>query len=170
MVIRRIGQIFVDLGYITDDELDMLIEEQNQNSSQMIGRIAEDMGLITDDQLVQALAEQFGLPTADIEGVVPPEDARDAVSNAMAQLYRVVPLQVNDGVITLATCDPQNLAMQDELRRFLGYEIRLLVAAENQILRCIDKYFNEDTESIEKIIAELQSDEELKVATNKRIS
>ena len=128
MVIRRIGQIFVDLGYITDDQLDMLIEEQNQNSSQMIGRIAEDMGLITDDQLVQALAEQFGLPTADIEGVVPPEDARDAVSNAMAQLYRVVPLQVNDGVITLATCDPQNLAMQDELRRFLGYEIRLLVA------------------------------------------
>ncbi len=167
MAIRRIGQIFVDLGFITDDQLEMLIEEQNQNQGQMIGRIAEDMGLITDDQLVQALAEQFGLQTVDIEGVVPPPEAREAVSDSMAQLYRVIPLQVNDGVITLATCDPQNLAMQDELRRFLGYEIRLLVAAESQILRCIDKFFNEDTESIEKIINELQNDEELKMASAK---
>ena len=167
MAIRRIGQIFVDLGFITDDQLEMLIEEQNQNQSQMIGRIAEDMGLITDDQLVQALAEQFGLQTVDIEGVVPPTEAREAVSDSMAQLYRVIPLQVNDGVITLATCDPQNLAMQDELRRFLGFEIRLLVAAESQILRCIDKFFNEETESIEKIINELQNDEQLKLASAK---
>ena len=99
--------------------------------------------MVTDDQLVQALAEQFGLQTVDIEGVVPPEEARDTGSDARAQLYRVIPLQVNDGVITLATCDPQNLSMQDELRRFLGYEIRLLVASEAQILRCIDKYFND---------------------------
>ncbi len=167
MAVRRLGQIFVDLGFVTDDQLDMLVEEQNQNATQMIGRIAEDMGLITDDQLVQALAEQFGLQTVDIEGVVPPEDARDAVSDSMAQLYRVVPLQVNDGVITLATCDPQNLSMQDELRRFLGFEIRLLVASEAQILRCIDKFFNEETESIEKIIQELQDDEELKLASAK---
>lgn len=167
MAVRRLGQIFVDLGFVTDDQLDMLVEEQNQNATQMIGRIAEDMGLITDDQLVQALAEQFGLQTVDIEGVVPPEDARDAVSDSMAQLYRVVPLQVNDGVITLATCDPQNLSMQDELRRFLGFEIRLLVASEAQILRCIDKFFNEETESIERIIQELQNDEELKLASAK---
>ena len=167
MAVRRIGQIFVDLGFINDDQLDMLVEEQNQNQGQLIGRIAEDMGLITDDQLVQALAEQFGLQTVDIEGVVPPEEARDAVSDSMAQLYRVIPLQVNDGVITLATCDPHNLAMQDELRRFLGYEIRLLVASEAQILRCIDKFFNEETESIEKIINELQNDEELRQASAK---
>ena len=167
MAVRRLGQIFVDLGFITDDQLDMLVEEQSQNSGQLIGRIAEDMGLVTDDQLVQALAEQFGLQTADIDGVVPPDDVREVVSDAMAQLYRVIPLQLNDGVLTLATCDPQNLSMQDELRRFLGFEIRILVATESQVLRSIDKFFNEDVESIEKIIEELQKDEELKEATAK---
>ena len=48
MALRRIGQIFVDLGFITDDQLEMLVEEQNQHPGQLIGRIAEDMGLITD--------------------------------------------------------------------------------------------------------------------------
>ncbi len=167
MAVRKLGQIFVDLGFISDDQLEMLVEEQSQNPGQLIGRIAEDMGLISDEELIQALGEQFGLKTVDIDGVVPPEDARAAISDSMAQLYRVIPLKLEDDRLTFATCDPQNLAMQDELRRFLGYEISLLVASETQILKAIDKFFNEDVESIEKIINDLQSDEELKAASEK---
>jgi len=167
MAIRRLGQILVDLGFVTDDQLEMLIEEQNQNPGQKIGKIAEDMGLVSDDQLVQALGEQFGMHTVDLEGVVPPDDAREVITDAMAQLYRVIPLQLRENVLTLAACDPQNIAMQDELRRFLGYEIRLLVASETQIIRCIDKYFNAEAESIEKIIDELKADSALKEASER---
>jgi type IV pilus assembly protein PilB len=166
MAARRLGQIFVDLGYINDDQLEMLVEEQSQSQGgKLIGRIAMEMGLVTDDELIASLGEQFNLQTIDLDGVTPPQDAREALSDAMAQLYRVIPLQLNDNVLTLATCDPQNIAMQDELRRFLGNEIRLLVASESLILKLIDKYFNEDSESIEKIIQELQADEELKAAS-----
>ncbi|MGI9519733.1 MAG: GspE/PulE family protein [Pirellulaceae bacterium] len=167
MAIRRIGQILVDMGFITDEQLELLLEEQSQHPGQKLGRIAEDMGLITDDQLIQALGEQFGLQTIDIEGFTPPDDAREPITDAMAQLYRVIPLQLNEGILTLATCDPQNLSMEDELRRFIGYDIRLLVATENQILKAIDKFFNEDTESIESIIRELQDDDDLAQAASR---
>ena len=167
MAARSLGQIFVDLGFMTDEQLEMLIEEQNQNDGQLIGSIAQEMGLVSEEQLIAALAEQFGLQPADIEGIEPPEEARALVSDSMAQLYRVIPLALNDGVLTLATCNPQNLAMQDELRRFLGCEIRLCVVSEGQIDRAIDKHFNEDVESITKIIAELDSDEDLKQAAQK---
>ena len=166
MAARRLGQIFVDLGYINDDQLEMLVEEQAQSQGgKLIGRIAMEMGLVTDDELVASLGEQFNLQTIDLDGVTPPEAAREALSDSMAQLYRVIPLQLNDNVLTLATCDPQNIAMQDELRRFLGFDIRLLVASESLILKLIDKYFNAESESIEKIIQELQADEELKAAS-----
>ena len=164
MAVRRIGQILVDMGFVTDEQLEMLLEEQSQHPGQLLGRIAEDMGLITDDQLIQALGEQFSLQTVDLEGFIPPEDAREVVTDSMAQLYRVIPLQFNEGLLTIASCDPQNIAMQDELRRFVGHDIRMLVATESQVLKLIDKYFNEETESIEKIIEELKSDEELNKA------
>ncbi|MEL7497574.1 MAG: ATPase, T2SS/T4P/T4SS family [Planctomycetota bacterium] len=167
MAARRLGQIFVDLGFITDDQLEMLVEEQSQNPGQLIGGVAKDMGLISDEELIQALGEQFGLQTIDIEGVTPPDNARELISDAMAQLYRVVPLQLNDGVLALATCDPHNLSMQDEMRRFLGVDIRLLVATEAQILKTIDKFFNDEAESIEKIIQDLEEDNELKEATER---
>lgn len=166
MAVRKLGQILVDLGTINDDQLEMLIEEQGQGGSGLIGRSAVNMGLITEDELIQALAEQFGIKTLDMEGVVPPPDAREAVSDSMAQLYRVVPIELNGNEITLATCDPQNISMQDELRRFLGYDIRLVVASEAQVLRAIDKFFNDENDSIEKIIEDLQADEELKAASN----
>ncbi len=170
MAIRRLGQILVDMGFISDEQLELLLEEQAQHPGQLLGRIAEDMGLVSDDQLIQALGEQFGLQTLDIEGFTPPEDAREPVTDAMAQMYRVIPLQLTDGILTLATCDPQNLAMQDELRRFLGHDIRLVVSTENQILKAIDKFFNEETESIEKIIEQLNADNDLAEAAAKLAS
>jgi len=164
MAVRKLGQILVDLGSINDDQLEMLVEEQSQSSG-MIGRIAVNMGLISDEDLVEALGEQFGLKTLDLEGQVPPPECREAVSDPMAQLYRIVPMQLHENVLTLATCDPQNLAMQDEIRRFLGHEIRLVVSSESQILKAIDKYFNDENDSIEKIIEDLQVDEDLKAAS-----
>ena len=166
MATRRLGQVFVDLGYINDDQLEMLVEEQSQSQGgKLIGRIAMEMGLISDDQLVASLGEQFNLQTIDLDGVIPPVDAREAISDSMAQLYRIIPLQMSDNLITVATCDPQNIAIQDELRRFLGYDVRLLVASESLVLKLIDKYFNDESESIEKIIEELKADNDLKSAS-----
>ena len=51
MAARRLGQIFVDLGYINDDQLEMLVEEQSQSQGgKLIGRIAMEMGLVSDDE------------------------------------------------------------------------------------------------------------------------
>ena len=165
MALRRLGQIFADLGFITDDQLEMLVEEQSQNQGTLIGRVASDMGLITDEQLIQALGEQFNLQPQDIEGITPPKEVLEVLSDAMAKLYRVIPLQLHNNVLTLGTCDPQNLSMQDELRRFLGHEIRLVVCTEGQILKGIDKFYDADAESIEKIISDLEDDSDLKRAT-----
>ena len=121
--------------------------------------------MVTEEQLNQALGEQFGLDVVDIDGANLPPDAKELITDPMAQLYRVIPLQLKDGVLTLATCDPQNIKIQDELRRFLEVEIRLVVASEASVLKSIDKHFNSDTESIESLISDLEKDDELKSAT-----
>ena len=61
MAIRRIGQILVDLGFINDEQLEMLLEEQRRHPGELLGKIAEEMGLVTDDQVALALAEQMGM-------------------------------------------------------------------------------------------------------------
>ena len=164
MAMRRIGQILVDLGFISDDQLTMLLEEQQQHPGELLGKIGLDMGLFTDEQLAQALAEQQGLQVVALEDVNLNRETLDIVSDTMAQLYRVIPVRRDGNTVTLATCDPQNLRMQDELRSFLGYDIRLVVATERDVTKTIDRYYSGSQESIEGIIEELESDEALKKA------
>lgn len=164
MAIRRIGQIFCDMGFISDEQREMLVEEQNQNPGRLIGRIAIDMGLIDDEQLCQALAEQMNLQVIDMEGIEIPDEVLGEISDAMAQLYKVIPLRIADGTLTVATCEPQNLSMEDELRRFLGYDIRMLIATESQVLKAIEKYYSEEQDTLEKLLADLENDQDLKKA------
>ena len=75
MAMRRIGQILVDLGFITDDQLEMLLEEQQQQPGDAArARSPMSMGLITDEQLAQALAEQMGMQVVSLADMVIPPD------------------------------------------------------------------------------------------------
>jgi type IV pilus assembly protein PilB len=164
MAIRRIGQILVDLGFITDEQLEMLLEEQEQRPGELLGRIAQEMGLVTDDQVAQALAEQMHMQVVNLSDIELDKEIISTLTDTMAQLYRVIPVLLEDNSLTLATCDPQNLAIQDELRNFLGYDIRLVVATESDVKRALDRYYASESESIEGILAELEGDEDLKQA------
>ena len=130
MAIRRIGQILVDLGFINDEQLEMLLEEQHRHPGELLGKIAEEMGLVTDEQVALALAEQMSMQVVKLGEIQVSPEVMELITEAMAQLYRVIPVKLEDNVLTLATCDPQNLSIQDELRTFLGYDIKLLVATE----------------------------------------
>jgi type IV pilus assembly protein PilB len=164
MALRRIGQILVDLGYISDEQLELLIEEQEQRPGQLLGQVAMDMGLINDDQLAQALGEQMSLRTVALGDLTITPETLAKVTEPMAQMYRIVPIEFDDNTLTIAMCDPQNLSVQDELRTFLGYNIRVVVATEPAVLAALDRYYGENTESVESIVSDMENDKDLAAA------
>ncbi|MEX0824917.1 MAG: ATPase, T2SS/T4P/T4SS family, partial [Pirellulaceae bacterium] len=164
MAVRKIGQILVDLGFLTDDQLEAVLQEQQQQPGMLLGKIAEDMGLITDEQLVQALAEQMRMQTISLSEVELDPNVLQLVTETMAQLYRIVPVKFENNTLTVATCDPQNLTIQDELRTFLGYEIAMVVATEREVMQAIGRFYDSESESVEKLVQDLNEDEELKAA------
>ena len=161
MAIRRIGQVLVDLGFIDDDQLQTLLDEQQQRPGELLGQIAIDMRLITDDQLAQALAEQMGLQVVNLADVVIAQDVLNHVTEPMAQLYRIVPISFRDGTLTIAMCDPQKLSILDELRTFLGYDIRAVVATEKDVLKALERYYATAGESVESLISDMEDDTDL---------
>ena len=94
----------------------MLLGEQKRNPGEKLGKIALEMGLITEEQLAQALAEQLNMQVVTIGETKIPTELVEMIAEPMAQLYRVVPVQFKDGVMTVATSEPQNLSIQDEMR------------------------------------------------------
>src|SRR5262245_40904507 len=164
MALRRIGQIFVDLGFIADDQLELLLEEQKRRPGELLGKVAETLGYITEEQLAQALAEQMGMRVCNLGELNIPPDIIAKVTEPMAQLYRVVPIEFDDNTLTVAMCDPQKLTIRDELRTFLGYDIKAMVATERDVQKAIAKFYATGSESVESLVADMEQDDELRQA------
>ncbi len=167
MAIRRIGQILVDLGFLKEDQLELVLEEQPQRPGEMFGQIAVSLGLINDDQLAQGLAEQMGMQVVSLSDVVIPPEVLTHITEPMAQLYRIVPLRFDDNVLTIAMCDPQKLSIIDELRSFLGCDVKAMVATEKEMLKALERYYSAGGESVEQIITAMEQDAELAAASEK---
>ena len=158
---RSFGQILVDLGYIDEEQLDLLREEQAQRPTELLGQIAINMNMITDDQLAQALAEQFSLQVVAVSDLTIDKEVLSLLTEPMANLYRVIPLTFRNDVLTIATAAPQNISVVDELRNFLGYQIRLVVTTDKEIDVALERYYATDQgDSVESIIANMENDKD----------
>ena len=164
MAIRKIGQIFVDMGFITDDQLGMLLEEQQTRPGSLLGKIAQEMNMLNEEQIVQALSEQMGMQVVELGDAGISHDVLKKITESMAQLYRVIPVAFEGNRLTVATCDPQNIVIQDELRQMLGYDVRIVIATESDIKKALDRWYASDKDTIENIIGEIEDDPEFKKA------
>ena len=82
----------------------------------------------------------------------------------MAQLYRVIPVSFKEDVLTVATSQPQKLSVLDELRSFLGYEIRAVVTTDKDVEKALERYYAVSSESVESLISDIEEDADLAAA------
>ena len=87
MAMRHIGQILIDLGQLTEEQLESVLEEQRSRPGELFGNIAVAMGLINEDHLAQALAEQFGLRVINMTDMVIQPDVLSHLTEPMAQMF-----------------------------------------------------------------------------------
>ncbi len=157
MARRKLGQVLVDLGYMTEDQLWDVLEEQNQSPGELIGQVAVRMGFVTDPQVTEALAEQHGMPVVNLAETNIPPKVLELVPETMASVYKVVPISNKDGVLTVAMADPGNVAALDDLRNFLGVDVRGAVSSLQDVEAAILRVYAGREDSIEDVIGQLES-------------
>jgi type IV pilus assembly protein PilB len=158
---RKIGQVFIDLGFIDEDQIWEILEEA-KNAGQPTGQVALARGLINEDQLLQALAEQQNLKIVSLDEVKPQPEALALVPETMASVYKVLPLSVRDNILTVITGDPTARAALDDLRNFLGVkEVQAVIAPQREIDEAMAKAYTGKEETILDIIHLLEQDTDL---------
>lgn len=160
MAKRRLGQILVDLGYLNEDQLWDVLEEQKKSPGELLGQVVVRMGLATEAQLSEALAEQWGMQVINLKETTIPPKVLELVPETMASIYKIMPISLKNNVLTVAMADPQNIAALDDLRNFLGYDVRGAVASPADVQAAIERYYADRQESIEDVIAGLEIDED----------
>ena len=165
MALKRLGQILTDLGLIDEGQLEEMLSEQEARGGELLGRVGASLGFFSDEQLGEALAEQWNTVFVTLYDKQITHSLVDIISKTMAEMYRVVPLELNDNQLTIATADPQKIQIADELRVFLGYEIHVVVATDAEIDQAIEKFYSGEVDTVESIVEEMEDDKDLAEAS-----
>ncbi|GAB4248206.1 MAG: hypothetical protein Kow00122_05590 [Thermoleophilia bacterium] len=136
---KRTGEILVEMGLITPQQLEEALEEQ-KTSHRRIGEILVAKGWITSTELTQALARRLNVKFLDLAETKIDPSAADLISEKDARRYAAIPVKyVDDHTLLVAMVDPANIFAVDDLRILTGYDIEPAIATEEDIFAQIAK-------------------------------
>jgi len=123
---RRLGDILVDRNLLRPDQLAPVLDRSDGG---LLGERLVRERLINEEQLAEALAEQFGLPYADLTNHTVSGELFAKLSAPHAYRYGVVPLRIDNDLLFVAVADPYDLRLADRLERLTGMPVKLEVAS-----------------------------------------
>jgi type IV pilus assembly protein PilB len=142
---KQLGQILIELGYITQEQLESALEE-HRKTPKSLGRVLIDLGMIKEADLVRALAEQVGLEFVDLNEFPVDATATVLLPEALSRRYRAIPIGERDGRLLVAMSDPANVYALDDIRTITGREVQPVVATANDVEQAIQKYSGMDSQ------------------------
>jgi type IV pilus assembly protein PilB len=160
---RRIGTILVDMGYLDEDALWKVLEEQKRSDGELLGKVASRLGLVTEDQVLKALGEQFGMKVVRLGDMAIPAELTDMVNETMATQCKIVPISQNkkDKSVTVAMGDPRDPAALDSIKMLLGVDVKAVIAAESDVMATITRIYADKGESIQDVVKQIENDKGL---------
>src|SRR5689334_18335078 len=92
---KLLGDVLIEAGLITLEQLAKAVELQKQ-SCERLGRVLLGMGAGTERDISQAIARQLDLEFADLDDIIPEEQALLALPEHLARRYQVIPLAMQN--------------------------------------------------------------------------
>ena len=154
-----LGEIMIREGLITRDQLQRGLVRQREIGKRLGDSLVE-LGYLSEEKLLNALARQFALPQLSLSSIsLSPLPIRDRLSPKYLREHRVLPIELKDGVLTVAMTDPTDPYTVDDLRMSTGHAISICLAKEREILEAIDQFYGDGQATMEKIVKGYQEEE-----------
>ncbi len=128
----RIGQILINSGDITEEQLDEVLEKQKTVKKRVADLLIEE-GFVTEQQVCKALEKQLYIPYVDLDTIPIPEEMSSLIPEEMAQKNLVIPVEQEGRFLTVAIADPLNYQGLKDISIATKLKIKPVIAEASKI-------------------------------------
>lgn len=150
----RLGELLVDAGIITPEQLEIALSEKKR-SRERLGKILVRLGFTTENIIMDFLASQLGMEHINLSEIeIQPFsiDVRREVLETIIRRHLVIPIAKEDNTLIVAMADPLDVFALDDLKRATKCDVKPVVASEEEIKEVIEKTYGKKEQSIEEIM------------------
>ena len=153
-----VGQYLVEKKLITEAQLQEVLTKQKESKGKMFGDVIVEMGFITDVQFAEVLAERLSIPFVDLDNVELLPDVVKKIPEASARKYSVIAVEKMGKRLTVATNDPSNFYVLEDLRVITGCNVRPVMATKAALNRAIGRLYSQG--QVDSVVDEATKEKE----------
>ena len=157
----RIGELLLQHGVIDEMQLEQASQLAGQNGG-LISSSVIKLGYVTESDLTALLSRQYGLPVIQIDELQIDPHVIALVPQHLAQKHQLLPLELNNGTLTVAMIDPSNIIALNDIKFITGYDIRVVLASESDLKAHIEKCYERDV-SYDSLIEDIGGEDNVEV-------
>jgi general secretion pathway protein E len=154
---RLLGEILVQEGLTTPDIVQRALARAH-TSGELIGEALVALGAVTEDDVLRALALQQDLPYMWREEFPSSVPVLKNVSAKYLRQSRVCPISLDGNVLTVASADPLNTIVTDELRQATGLTVKIVISPGVAITEAIDRTYDGAATPLQRIVEGMEDD------------
>ncbi len=167
--VKPLGQILKEMGYISQEQIEIALAIQKLHRSKKIGEILEELAFVSPKEIAEALSKQFGRPYINLLDIQPSEEALRLIDQNLASKLEVMPIRITGKILFVALLDPSNEGTIEKLKKLTGYEIEYYITDKDSFYKAIKTHYLILNNPIEKFIRRFINDASQKIDVSTRI-
>ncbi|DAC71724.1 MAG TPA: type II secretion system protein GspE [candidate division Zixibacteria bacterium] len=137
---QSLGEMLIDTGRITKSQYELAKREKNRTGAKF-GEILERLGFINHEEVLEFVGQQTETGFIDFSKVIIDSEAVKLVPEEVARSCKLIPVEINDGTLTVAMTNPNDINAIDRLRKITKLNIEPKIADEETILSYVDEFY-----------------------------
>lgn len=161
-----LGEILVEKGLITNEQLEAALRHQKK-TGQFLGVTLAHLGFLKEAEVFPVIAEQLNVKYVKLEDFKIDPAIIEKVPAKFACHYKLLPVLLENNLLTVAVADPMDIHMLDDIKLLLNFDVTAVMAGPNDILDAIKKYYGIGAETIEKMMDQTLQSQETPILSSK---
>ena len=151
-----------EANVVSRDNLEVA-KKMAEESGQPVRDTIVKMGYVDETDILNVLAENLGMESVKLSDFRLEKGILDLVPKETAASYKVLPVSLEEGTLTIAIADPFNVQAMDDLRYILGdeYNLHFVIARQDELETAIEKFYTGEDKKVEEMLEQFIHSEEL---------
>ncbi|MFH2068102.1 MAG: GspE/PulE family protein [Candidatus Omnitrophota bacterium] len=151
----KILRVIENIGFLNRKQIDAAVKEQLRKSGS-IKKVLNDLGYLAGSGSSVSLLSQIGITPAPLAFSEIPPDVIEKVTSSFAREHHVVPIELDGETLVLATDEPLNYLVIDNLKIFLNVtKLKLEITDSESIKTFLGKFYGLEKEDFISILGKV---------------